>query len=74
MSRSRKKTPVIPITTADSDKPFKEAEHRRERRAVRSAVKAGEDIPHPRQFGDPWDGQKDGKRWAGVDEGRYLRK
>ncbi|MEL4378367.1 hypothetical protein [Brucella cytisi] len=38
MSRSRKKTPITGITTADSDKAFKEAEHRRERRALRSAV------------------------------------
>ncbi|ELT50986.1 hypothetical protein D584_01293 [Brucella intermedia M86] len=62
------------MTTAESDKLFKEAEHRRERRAVRSAIKAGDDLPHPRKFGDPWDGQKDGKRWLDGRDSRYLRK
>ncbi|MEE9924011.1 MAG: hypothetical protein PBV01_11685 [Brucella anthropi] len=74
MSRSRKKTPVTSMTTAESDKLFKEAEQRRERRAVRSAIKAGDDLPHPRKFGDPWDGQKDGKRWLDGRDSRYLRK
>ena len=32
MSRSYKKTPYISHTKAESDKPYKEQEHRRERR------------------------------------------
>jgi hypothetical protein len=74
MSRSRKKTPITGITAADSDKAFKEAEHRRERRAVRNAIKAGEPIPDARLYGDPWDGEKDGKQWLNDQNSRYLRK
>jgi hypothetical protein len=37
MSNSRKKVPITGITTARSDKPFKVAEHRRERRNVHAA-------------------------------------
>jgi hypothetical protein len=39
MSRSRRKTAVIGMTTAPSDKPFKVDEHRAERHTVRAAVK-----------------------------------
>ncbi|KGM35699.1 hypothetical protein [Inquilinus limosus] len=63
MSRSRRKSPFSAITTAASDKEDKAAEHRRERRQVRVAIKDGaETLPDPRAFGDPWDAAKDGKR------------
>jgi len=39
MSRSRRKTAIIGLTTAPSDKPFKVDEHRAERHAVRAVVK-----------------------------------
>ncbi|GLT02739.1 hypothetical protein GCM10007897_41610 [Sphingobium jiangsuense] len=61
MSNSRRKNPIIGITTAESDKPFKQAEHRRERAAVKIAIQQGKEPPHPREFGDPWHGEKDGK-------------
>jgi hypothetical protein len=73
MSRSRKRTPIIPITLAESDKPFKQAEHQRERAAVRAAIGAGEDVPSPRSFGDPAKGPKDGKQYQPADSDR-LRK
>jgi hypothetical protein len=38
MSRSRRKTAIIGVTTAPSDKPFKVDEHRAERHAVRAVV------------------------------------
>jgi hypothetical protein len=38
MSRSRRKSAVIGMTTAPSDKPFKVDKHRAERHAVRAAV------------------------------------
>ncbi|QIG48397.1 hypothetical protein G5V57_12070 [Nordella sp. HKS 07] len=53
MSRSRRKTAIFGITTAESDKRFKQAEHRRERRAVKVLVKAGEEPLAPKAFGDP---------------------
>ena len=66
MSRSHRKTPIAGVTTAESDKFFKTTEHRRERRAVRVAIRAGEETPPPKAFGDPWRGHKDGKIWHGY--------
>lgn len=63
MSRSRKKTPIGGITTAQTDKPFKRREHSRERAAVRDALVAGRDAPHPKTFGNPWSSDKDGKKY-----------
>ncbi|MFO1173615.1 MAG: hypothetical protein U1E48_00150 [Paracoccaceae bacterium] len=74
MSRSRKKTPILAITTADSDKPFKVKEHRRERRAVKTALIAGEQPPHAKGFGDPWSGDKDGKAYRLDAADKDLRK
>lgn len=63
MSRSRKKKPITGITTAETEKKFKQQEHQRERSAVRDALNSGKEIlPHPKEYGDPWDGPKDGKR------------
>ncbi|PZT89410.1 MAG: hypothetical protein DI637_06380 [Citromicrobium sp.] len=64
MSRSRRKTPVMPITTAESDKAYKTREHRRERAHVREALAQGNESKHPKAFGNPWSGDKDGKQYA----------
>lgn len=61
MSRSKRKVPVIGFTTAESEKTYKAAEHRRERRAVRQQVTAKLDEPAPAVYGNPWKGPKDGK-------------
>ena len=62
MSRSRKKKPITGITLAESDKEFKRQEHQRERSRVRDALKTDKEVlPHPKEFGDPWDSPKDGK-------------
>jgi hypothetical protein len=74
MSRSRRRTPIVGMTTAESDKPFKVAEHRRERRIVRSAIKAGDDSPTVRLFGNPWASDKDGKQWLGDRHPDLMRK
>jgi hypothetical protein len=66
MSRSRRKTPIAGLTTADSDKAFKEAEHRRERRAAKATIKAGGEPTDPKAFGNPWAGEKDGKQWLSA--------
>ena len=44
------------MSTAESDKAFKQAEHSRERAAVRVALRIGADVPSPRLFGDPYGG------------------
>lgn len=61
MSRSKRHTPVFPITNSDSDKQFKRLENRRGRRVSREAVDRGEEAPSPKQFGNPWGSSKDGK-------------
>lgn len=74
MSRSRRKTPIIGITTARSDKPFKVAEHRRERCAVRTALASHADVDLNKAFGNPWNAPKDGHVWVGNDRPHLLRK
>jgi hypothetical protein len=62
MSRSRRKSPVRGITSADSDKGDKLAAHRKSRRVVRIAVRQQcEVLPHARELSDPWGFDKDGK-------------
>ena len=73
MSRSRKKNPITGMTTAKSDKKFKQREHRRERTAVRDALAKGKDAPSPKEFGDPAGSEKDGKQYL-PDDARYRRK
>lgn len=73
MSRSRKRTPIRGMTTAESDKPFKRIEHRRERRVVRSRI-LDEDLPSPKAFGNPWKSDKDGKRyWVAMPAVGYRK-
>lgn len=74
MARSRRKTPITGITTADSDKSFKQAEHRRERRAVKALLDAGVEPPPAKSFGDPWRGEKDGKMWLDEPSPKLMRK
>lgn len=50
------------MTTAESDKVFKAAEHQRERRTVKSVLKLTDEMPAPKAFGNPWTAEKDGKQ------------
>ncbi|NCU19630.1 hypothetical protein EOM89_02590 [Candidatus Falkowbacteria bacterium] len=61
MSRSHRKTPIIGVTKAPSDKAFKTSEHRRVRRALNQIDQTANDAPHEKQFGDLWRADKDGK-------------
>lgn len=78
MSRSRKKTPISGITTADSEKYDKRLAHRRLRRRVKQtlAVQPEADVlPALREVSDPWTMPKDGRYW--YDPNRFsgvLRK
>jgi hypothetical protein len=82
MSRSRRKTPKIAITTAHTEKADKVEAHRRRRHATRIAVQAavreGKDgvvteAEHPRS--GQWRFAKDGKRWfgPGAPQGRSWK-
>jgi len=62
------------MTGAPSDKPFKVAEHRWERRAVRVAVKNDQSVPPSEFFGDPWHLDKDGKGYFADHDPSLMRK
>lgn len=67
MSRSRFKNPCCGNTCAASEKKFKSHAHRAERRIVRMLLLSGDFdlvLPHPKEFGNPWAGPKDGKQWV----------
>jgi hypothetical protein len=79
MSRSRKKMPILGFTGAKSDKPWKAKAARSFRHGASRALGDGEDalLPVKRWAGavvNPWDAPKDGKRWVGAGEVRWLRK
>ena len=78
MSRSRKRRPISANTGAESERRFKQAEHRRERHHVRQLLRIAADDADPRlhvaPFGDPWCGPKDGKRYDRAITEKYLRK
>ena len=59
---------------ADSDKPYKVAAHRRERRCVKINLARGVDLPHPKAFGNPWASCKDGKGYHPERDPKVLRK
>ncbi len=73
MSRSRKKQPGGGIAVADSDKPYKICEHRRERRHVQASLRRGEE-PLPRDFGNPYKSPKDGKTFWTDHDAKWMRK
>lgn len=72
MSKSRKKTPIISITTKSSEKMFKRYANRAYRLAARIAILRGDEIPENKLYGDPWTGPKDGKQWVGDSESLWV--
>ncbi|PTD20431.1 hypothetical protein [Sphingomonas fennica] len=73
MSRSRRKIPIAGVTTAASDKPFKQSEHGRERTAAKIALAKGDEPASRKAFGDPWRGEKDGKAFRPDDPSVYRK-
>ena len=73
MSRSYKKHPGGGIAIAESDKPYKIDEHRRERRAITRALKRGEE-PESAIYGDPYKSSKDGKQYWLNHDAKWMRK
>ena len=68
MARSRRKTPVVGIASARSEKADKVAAHRKERRKVRVALERSPQadlLPHTREVSNPWTMAKDGKHYVG---------
>jgi hypothetical protein len=64
MTRSRQRTPITGITTAESEKDDKRRANRALRAGVRAAIAAGADVmPALREVSNVWKFAKDGKRW-----------
>lgn len=78
MSRSRRKTPISGITTAESESEWKAKAARRARHAARQMLAQtldGDTLPTKRwAVVNPWDGPKDGKAWLRSDDPRHMRK
>ena len=83
MARSKKKTPIIPNTKAESEKEDKRNNNRKLRRAVKQKLQVFEDtedlvLPELREITDVWDGAKDGKKFLKnkdlEDHDKHLRK
>ncbi len=76
MSRSRTKTPIVGMTTCESEKADKAKWHRKFRRAAKMDIEVGQFISF-RQYGSTWCMGKDGKQYlleASTRFPEYLRK
>ena len=78
MSRSRKKAPVLGLTTTTSEKKDKRLYNRRFRRVSKQALQVDpqrEVLPHLREYSDPWAMNKDGKvRFDPTKHSDWMRK
>lgn len=78
MSKSYRKTPIVGVTTAASDRYGKKASARKLRRAVKVSVARGDDVqPHQYELFDPYSMPKDGKTYiarGNPDAKKLMRK
>jgi hypothetical protein len=75
MSRSKKKTPILGITTCGSEKADKRDANRKYRRIVKQKVKgSSEELPEVKEVSDVWSFGKDGKKYAKRISKKDLRK
>jgi hypothetical protein len=74
MSGSRRKLPIFGHTTSSTEKWFKRQERKALRRRQKVCDQEGRQEPHPKEYGDPWCGPKDGKSWWGKATARDMGK
>lgn len=79
MARSRRRTPIISMTTTASEKQDKRWANRNHRAALRRALKSAADpdaavLPTLRDVSDPWAMAKDGRSWFGRHTPELMRK
>jgi len=78
MSRSKRKTPIVPVTTANSEAWDKAKWHRRHRREERARLKASGVNYVARSYKEhssPWTMEKDGKLyWGSGASPKEMRK
>ncbi|PKD17621.1 hypothetical protein APR41_05265 [Salegentibacter salinarum] len=64
MSRSKRKTPILPNCTATSEKAEKQKANRKLRRIVKEKLAiTDENFPHIKEISDSWNWEKDGKSY-----------
>jgi len=78
MSRSYKRNAITGHTIAESDKAYKQQEHRRERARVRTALMSDHDyeelvLPDAKEFGNEYNAPKDGKQYVPVDHAERTK-
>ncbi len=77
MSRSRRKTPKLGLSTSKSEKADKIRAHREERRTVKLQLpKTGDPdaIKTEHRRSGAWNFAKDGKRWVAAPPAKKMRK
>ncbi len=79
MSRSRRKTPIVGHTTAETEKTDKRLANRRYRRRVRQTLDGVDPaadvlIPHRNEVSNVWQFDKDGKQYLDSPEPKDMRK
>lgn len=76
MSRSKKKTPKIGTTNADTEKESKRKANRKFRRTSKIGLKKSKDVlpKKIREVSDVWAFDKDGKRYLKSPTKKHLRK
>ena len=75
MSRSKKKTKIHGITTAETEKGNKQKANRKLRRIVKERLKSKKDnLPKLREVSDVWDFDKDGKIYKKNMSEKLMRK
>ena len=75
MSRSYKHTTISGMTTAQSEKKDKQLANRRFRRISKHRVRIDEEpLIDLNEISDPWDFQKDGKRYFDPEEAKKFPK
>jgi len=78
VSRSRRKTPIVGMTTATTDHPWKKAAARKLRRRVKQALVStldGDRFAGKRwDLVNPWSSEKDGKQWLRDQKAKWMRK
>jgi len=75
MSRSRRNTKIIGITTAKSEKQDKREANRKFRRITKQLIKKRNwNLPKLRELSNVWAFAKDGKMYRSTLDKKYLRK
>ena len=74
MSRSRRKTPVVGWTLAESEKGDKQKANRKLRRLAKEAVRLAKEPPLQKETSNVWTFSKDGKMWMDNPTPKLMRK